>query len=73
MKTIKSYALNEIDRLIVESFWDAEIIAREQDCPIYYFSPSGPQDDLIATRIGVTVAIVLKSPVIIWKNNGEET
>lgn len=75
MNTIdtQNLVLSKIDRRIIELAWDAEIIAREQDCPIYSIAPPGPKDALIAASVGATTATVLKSPVIIWRNDGEET
>jgi hypothetical protein len=74
MKTTEreNKSLKEIDALNIKLAWDAEMITREEDAPIYSFWPAEPLDSLIAARAGAAVRTTLKKPVIIWRNGGEE-
>jgi hypothetical protein len=74
MKTTgtENKSLRDIDDLIIKSAWDAELITREENLPIYLFWPAEFQDNVIAARAGATMGTTLKKPVIIWQNDCEQ-
>ena len=65
--------LVNIDLLVINLAWDAELILREVDQPVYAIFPPSPGDAAIAGRLGVTLAHELAAPVVVWKNTSEET
>lgn len=72
-KLIAKLQLAEMDTALTCLAWDAEYIWREAHEPSYLLAPASPRDGVIAKLVGASVAAVLRAPVLIHRNDSEET